>query len=109
MNRREWLKKAALIAASGIAADQLEILEHLSWTRTLFPSAAITNYSFKTYALGFEVTREMLEDDWYGGIEQHIRSLGWPAVKRVEDFERDVTLFLPVGIKDEPKRLIRSV
>jgi hypothetical protein len=62
MNRREWLKKAALIATGAIAADQLEILEQLTWRRSLFPSAS---FELKEFQLGFYITREMLEDDAY--------------------------------------------
>lgn len=37
MNRREFLRRAALIAAGAVAADQLELLDRLGWTRSLFP------------------------------------------------------------------------
>lgn len=36
MERREFLRRSTLIAAGVVAADQLEILDRLGWTRTLF-------------------------------------------------------------------------
>lgn len=33
MNRRAWFKRAALVAAGGIAGDQLEILEKLAHSK----------------------------------------------------------------------------
>lgn len=37
MNRREWLHNASLAAAGWVAADQLELLERLTWKRSLWP------------------------------------------------------------------------
>jgi hypothetical protein len=37
VNRREWMRNAALLAAGVVAADQLEIVERLGWKRRLFP------------------------------------------------------------------------
>lgn len=37
MNRRDFLRRAALLAAGTVAADQLELVERLGWTRRLFP------------------------------------------------------------------------
>jgi hypothetical protein len=67
MNRREWFKKAAILATGAVAANQLELLDRLGWKRTLFPSAAIpTLHEFK---LGFYVSREMIEDsEFYARI-----------------------------------------
>ena len=41
MDRRAWLKRMGLMAAAGVAADQLELLDRLNWKRTLFQSAPI--------------------------------------------------------------------
>jgi len=41
MQRREWLRRAALLAMGTVAADQLEILDRLGWSRTMFPSAGV--------------------------------------------------------------------
>lgn len=37
MNRRQFLRNASLAAAGVVAADQLELIERLGWTRRLFP------------------------------------------------------------------------
>lgn len=42
MDRRQFLRNSSLIAVGVIAADQLEILERLTWKRTIFPSAAVS-------------------------------------------------------------------
>lgn len=36
MNRRDFLRRSALVAAGIAAADQLEILEGLTWRRRFF-------------------------------------------------------------------------
>lgn len=36
MNRRDFLRRAALVAAGAVAADQLELLDRLGWVRRLF-------------------------------------------------------------------------
>ena len=41
MDRREWLRSAALIAAGVVAADQLELVERLGWKRRFFPGATL--------------------------------------------------------------------
>lgn len=41
MDRRAFLRGASLITAGIVAADQLALLEKLTWTRTMFPSAEI--------------------------------------------------------------------
>lgn len=38
MNRREFLHRASMLAALGIAAEDLDLIERLGWKRTLFPS-----------------------------------------------------------------------
>ena len=37
MDRRRFLRRAALIAAGAVAADQIELLERLTWRRRFFP------------------------------------------------------------------------
>jgi hypothetical protein len=36
MNRRDFLRRSALIAAGAVAADQLELIERLGWRRKFF-------------------------------------------------------------------------
>lgn len=60
MNRRTWLKRSAMMAAAGVAADQLDLVDRLLWKRTLYPSIALGNpYEFN---VGFLITDEMLQD-----------------------------------------------
>lgn len=42
MNRRDFLRRAALVAAGTVAADQVELLDRLGWKRKLFPGWAAT-------------------------------------------------------------------
>lgn len=56
MNRREFLRRSAIIAAGVIAADQLELLERLS-PRRLFPGADFTPIADSPF--GPLVTREI--------------------------------------------------
>jgi hypothetical protein len=37
MNRRDFLRRASLVAAGAVAADQLDLIERLGWRRKLFP------------------------------------------------------------------------
>lgn len=41
MNRREWLRNASIIVAGAVAADQIEIIDRLSWRRRFFGSADV--------------------------------------------------------------------
>lgn len=43
MDRRLFLRRASLIAAGIVAADQLDLLDRLSWSRTMFPSGTIVS------------------------------------------------------------------
>lgn len=49
MKRRDFLARAAVLAAAGVAADQLELLERLTHTRTVFPGwrAPTLNHTLK--------------------------------------------------------------
>ena len=64
MNRRDFLRRAAVVAAGAIAADQLEILERLA-PRRLFSSVGLSNGSFsfvqfnKRYTTVERVLRKM--------------------------------------------------
>lgn len=40
MNRRDFLRRSAVVAGGLIGADQLEILERIGWRRTLFPGVS---------------------------------------------------------------------
>lgn len=37
MNRRDFLRRSALLAAGVVAADQMDLLDRLGWKRKLFP------------------------------------------------------------------------
>lgn len=37
MNRRDFLRRASLVAAGAVAADQLDLIERLGWRRKFFP------------------------------------------------------------------------
>lgn len=41
MNRRDFLRRASLVASGAIAADQFELLDRLGWVPRLFGSIAI--------------------------------------------------------------------
>lgn len=46
MDRREFLRRAALIAAGTVAVDQLDLLDRLGWVRRFFPGwSAPTSHS----------------------------------------------------------------
>lgn len=66
MNRREFFKRAALIAAGVVAADQLELLERLAhkkvWAGHRFDDFSRFKVE-KSFALGFVISHEMIEDD----------------------------------------------
>lgn len=70
INRREFLRKSALIATGVIAADQLELLEKLNykkiWWTGFSSDKLITAPPFvllKTFTLSYGIIQEMLEDD----------------------------------------------
>lgn len=97
MNRREWLKRASLVAAGTVAADQLELLDRLGWVRRLFPSAAVKPavfplcprpFVYKTFDLGFTISREMVEDDlMYGqAVEQMQRQFADVSARKLAEF-----------------------
>lgn len=44
-SRREFLRRAAILTAGVVAADQLELVERLGWKRTLFPSFSPVRHS----------------------------------------------------------------
>jgi len=50
-----------LVAAGVVAADQLDLLDRLGWTRKFFPSAEVRP-RFVKYALGFRVSSETVQD-----------------------------------------------
>ena len=97
MDRREFLKRAALIATGAIAADQLELLERLGHVRKFFPSAAIP-YTHHTYSLGYLISQEIIDDDLYG----------WQArdIEKVTQAYDGGRVFELGPIVSGPKRLI---
>lgn len=66
MNRREWLRRAAIIAGGVIAADQIELIERLT-PRRYVNGARLT---LRSIADSIPVTDEMLEDanDWQSAM-----------------------------------------
>jgi hypothetical protein len=76
MNRRDFLKRLGLATAGIVAADQLEIIERLGWKRRFFQGftpAPSGLFLPKEFALGFMITREMLEDDMYGSVNEFVK------------------------------------
>lgn len=71
MDRREFLKRAGLIASGAVAADQLGLLEQLlakgrsmvGWTRPPAITVGGVRYLYKSYTLGFQITDELLADE----------------------------------------------
>lgn len=53
MNRRDLLRRASLLAAGAVAADQLELIERLGWTRRLFPGWSPTTVHHPMTTLEF--------------------------------------------------------
>lgn len=83
MNRRDFLRRAAIVATGAVAADQLDLLERLTWRRRHFASVdlatsdAIFSIAQPTYAawaanavetinhrLSQDVIRQMLGQIW---------------------------------------------
>lgn len=76
MNRRDFLKRLGLVAAGVAAADQLEIIERLGWKRRFFQGfTPAPQFVHKEFALGFMITREMLEDDIYGSFRELAKTM----------------------------------
>jgi len=48
MNRRDFLRRAAIVATGAIAADQLELLERLTHRRRFFPAADVSPFGRST-------------------------------------------------------------
>lgn len=42
MNRRDFFRRSALLSAGIVAANQLELIDRLTWKRSLFPGATFT-------------------------------------------------------------------
>jgi hypothetical protein len=93
MNRRDFLKRLGLVTAGIVAADQLEVIERLGWKRRFFPGFTEPSkvYEYQEFALGFMITREMLEDDLYAGT---FRELAKKMEVR-ESFMDDTFVFTP--------------
>lgn len=63
MDRREFFRRSALVAAGVVATDQLDILERLFHKRRFFPGWKPVwqpNH-------GYLITQEMIDDDVYAG------------------------------------------
>jgi hypothetical protein len=58
VNRREFLRRAAVVAAGSVAVDQLELLDRLGWKRTLFASAPLQP---RTFQVGWQHTFEIVD------------------------------------------------
>lgn len=85
MDRREFLRRSALLATGAVAADQLGLLEQLlakgrsmvGWTRP--PALTIGGVRFieKSYSLGFLISEEMIADEvMYPGDLVHMTNEG---------------------------------
>lgn len=100
MNRREWLQKAAVVAAGVVAADQLDLLERLAPRRLYFRGADFGKpYTTATELLVREaewnsrqtilITTEMVEDDIYGTLAKHLLKNGW-----AKHFQRETDSYI---------------
>jgi len=67
LSRRDFIKRGSLFVVGTAILPYEEILDRLTWTRTLFPSAAFTSTRTRIlgYSLGFNVSQSMIEDDIY--------------------------------------------
>lgn len=63
MDRRRFLRSAALVAAGVIAADQLEVADRLGWTRKLFAAWGNTNIPPKLWCDGIHDDTAAIQ--WY--------------------------------------------
>lgn len=63
MDRRTFLRRAALIAAGVAAADQIDLLERLTHKKLWSGWSPAPEFVFKEFELGFLVSQEMIEDD----------------------------------------------
>lgn len=66
MNRRDFLRRASLIAAGVVAADQIELLDRLGWTRKIFPAAVPTIMRHDTYTWG--LPKDMRDKAYHSAI-----------------------------------------
>lgn len=103
MNRRDFLKRLGLATAGIVTADQLEIIERLGWKRRFFQGFT-PQYEFKTFALGFMVTQEMIEDDIYGVYSKMIDEMD---VRH--SFMDDTYIFTPKNILSAAGKADHSV
>lgn len=60
MDRRRWLRNAAILTAGTIAADQIDLPERLTWQRTLFPGA---NFALPPGTYTFDIETYVRGDD----------------------------------------------
>jgi len=63
MNRRDFLRRSAVVATGAVAADQLEILEKLGgWARKFFPGFGSGRDAFESWHRGPSLT--VMQAEW---------------------------------------------
>lgn len=84
MNRRDFLRRASMIAAGAVAADQLELLDRLGWVRRFFPGfgsgAVVAPYAWNSTTLEWD---KLLRDAYGESPMAALINLNTPFVKRL--------------------------
>ena len=109
MQRREFFRRSAIVAAGVVAADQLDLLGRLGWVRKFFAGADLTprRFTHARYALGFRVSHEMVNADAYGvGITELMQKfqqeVGAESANWTHDFDTNNLLFKAVWRNNPP-------
>jgi len=95
MNRRDFLRRASLIAAGIVAADQLELLEKLSWKRTMFPSGQLDNtQDWMDDAIAAYDNLIQVNETWfaYGNTQTYEQEWVFPSGERRIVTTREATI-----------------
>lgn len=95
MNRRLFLRNAAILAAGAVAADQLDLLDRIGWQRTLFPGADFGRkvlppgeYIAQVLSVDLETSGRIVMTMQYGsaqrGSSRLFRPMEGPEIVRTE-------------------------
>jgi hypothetical protein len=72
MDRRSFLRRAAIASSGIVAADQLELLDRLGWVRRWFTSVALVPPSRDSVS---DAHVRMLLDRWYVEVTEYVKGL----------------------------------
>lgn len=75
MNRRDFLRRAALVAAGAVAADQLELVERLGWRRRFFPGWSRSPDAYMMYR-GVKIDGYTVRSGGIVTVEFHLPPIG---------------------------------